>query len=196
MQISTNNVITVHRNIPSTTVDEHIHLRSGSVFWLWAHTGQVASWVQTWASSRPPGSPLQTGNAQRIAKELEWPSCLEYWRKYKWNAGFENWLTISCIAMCVCWILPLVLFRKMVATRSFQESWKRVSCTRLKGERGGVHFLKAFLLGGLRPMYTWLYSINAEVHIYILHFYTSFLFDSCIKWNVEILPSVRGFLLK
>lgn len=56
----------------------------------------------------------------------------------------EDWI-------CFRWILPLVLFRKMVATRSFQGSWKRVSCTRLKGDRGGVHFLKAFLLGGLRP---------------------------------------------
>ena len=36
--------------------------------------------------------------------------------------------------------LPLVLLRKMVATSSFQGSWKRLSWMRLKGERGGVHF--------------------------------------------------------
>lgn len=46
--------------------------------------------------------------------------------------------------------LPEVLLRNMVAMRSFHGSWKSVSCTKLKGERGGVHFLKAFLLGGLR----------------------------------------------
>lgn len=47
--------------------------------------------------------------------------------------------------------LPLVLLRKIVATKSFHGSWKRVSCTRLNGDRGGVHFLNAFRLGGLRP---------------------------------------------
>lgn len=50
---------------------------------------------------------------------------------------------------CPCYYLPEVLFRKMVAIRSFHGSWKSVSWTKLKGERGGVHFRKAFRLGGL-----------------------------------------------
>lgn len=48
-----------------------------------------------------------------------------------------------------CFYLPEVLFRNMVAIRSFHGSWKSVSWIKLKGERGGVHFRKAFLLGGL-----------------------------------------------
>lgn len=38
------------------------------------------------------------------------------------------------------WYLPLVLFRNIVAIRSFHGSWKRLSCTKLYGDLGGVHF--------------------------------------------------------
>lgn len=60
--------------------------------------------------------------------------------------------------------LPLVLLRKMVATRSFQGSWKSVSCTRWCGERGGVHFLKAFLLGGLRAIHTHTHTNGMQLY--------------------------------
>lgn len=36
-------------------------------------------------------------------------------------------------------LLPLVLLRKMVATRCFHGSWNKLSWTRLYGDRGGVH---------------------------------------------------------
>lgn len=87
------------------------------------------------------------GNAQRTATALVWPSCLESKTKRR-TLDLMTGFKVQC--ECIWVILPLVLFRKMVATSSFQGSWKRVSCTRLKGERGGVHFLNAFLLGGLR----------------------------------------------
>lgn len=153
------------------------HLRSGWWFWLAVHTVRGASGVQTWASSPPPGSPLQTGTAQRTATAPEWPSYLEK------NVSWWFMCNTHGAKICFRWIVPLVLFRKIVATRSFQGSWKRVSCTRLKGDRGGVHFLKAFLLGGLRPEETQLPCVQNHKH-------------DCLQICTWTLPSLKGFLLK
>lgn len=54
--------------------------------------------------------------------------------------------------------------------RSFHGSWKSVSWTRLNGERGGVHFWRAFLLGGLGAAHRgkllgsmgWIYLVNGN----------------------------------
>lgn len=56
---------------------QHLHLRSGPAFWLGVHGGPAASSAQTWASSRPPGSPLLRGNAGRTATALVSPPYLE-----------------------------------------------------------------------------------------------------------------------
>lgn len=86
-----------------------------------------------------------------------------------------------CNAMCVCKMLALTtcLIQKNGGHQELQGSWKSVSCTRLKGERGGVHFLKAFLLGGLRPVYRLFTSLSKCCMVYKSPCAHIILFESC-----------------
>ena len=49
-------------------------------------------------------------------------------------------LSISTLSSDISRSLPVVLLRNMVPIRSFHGSWYRLSCTRLNGDFGGVHF--------------------------------------------------------
>jgi hypothetical protein len=57
--------------------------------------------------------------------------------------------------------LPVVLLRNMVPIRSFHGSWYRLSCTRLNGDFGGVHFISRCSSGrGInRPLTKYLLSV-------------------------------------